>query len=85
MFECIQWETIIIDECQRPTISKQLVQIKMLHTHNWLLLVNGISKVCILFSFIGIFLFSFLLLLYFSVWECLFYWSTYAMLNIAGE
>ncbi|ONI00781.1 hypothetical protein PRUPE_6G104600 [Prunus persica] len=44
VFECIQWETIIIDECQRPTISKQLVQIKMLHTHNWLLLVNGISK-----------------------------------------
>ncbi|XP_034218398.1 helicase protein MOM1-like isoform X3 [Prunus dulcis] len=44
VFECIQWETIIIDECQRPTISKQLAQIKMLHTYNWLLLVNGISK-----------------------------------------
>ncbi|PQQ19204.1 helicase protein MOM1 isoform X1 [Prunus yedoensis var. nudiflora] len=44
VFECIRWETIIIDECQRPTISKQLVQIKMLHTHNWLLLVNGIFK-----------------------------------------
>ncbi|XP_016651691.1 PREDICTED: helicase protein MOM1-like isoform X3 [Prunus mume] len=44
VFECIRWETIIIDECQRPTISKQLVQIKMLRTHNWLLLVNGIFK-----------------------------------------
>ncbi|KAM1277260.1 hypothetical protein ACFX13_030385 [Malus domestica] len=44
VFEHIGWETIIIDACQHPTISTQLVQIKMLRTRKWLLLVSGVLK-----------------------------------------
>ncbi|KAB2604258.1 hypothetical protein D8674_040421 [Pyrus ussuriensis x Pyrus communis] len=44
VFEHIRWETIIIDACHHPTISTQLVQMKMLHTRKWLLLVSGVLK-----------------------------------------
>ncbi|KAM0999812.1 hypothetical protein PS1_006470 [Malus domestica] len=44
IFEHIRWETIIIDACHHPTISTQLVQMKMLRTRKWLLLVSGVLK-----------------------------------------
>ncbi|TQE07274.1 hypothetical protein C1H46_007096 [Malus baccata] len=44
VFEHIRWETIIIDACHHPTISTQLVQMKMLRTRKWLLLVSGVLK-----------------------------------------
>ncbi|KAM3692138.1 hypothetical protein ACJW31_08G066000 [Castanea mollissima] len=44
MLECIRWEAIIVDECQRSVISSHFEHIKMLHTDRRLLLVNGQLK-----------------------------------------
>lgn len=49
MLECIRWEAIIVDECQRSVISSHFEHIKMLHTDRRLLLVNGQLKVCFLY------------------------------------
>ncbi|XP_062172135.1 helicase protein MOM1 [Alnus glutinosa] len=44
MLECIRWEAIVVDECQRYIISSHFEQIKMLHTNWRLLLVSGQLK-----------------------------------------
>ncbi|KAK7850706.1 helicase protein mom1, partial [Quercus suber] len=44
MLECIRWEAIVVDECQRSVISSHFEHIKMLHTDRRLLLVNGQLK-----------------------------------------
>ncbi|KAK7324927.1 hypothetical protein VNO77_28877 [Canavalia gladiata] len=40
----IEWETIIVDECQSPKISSYFKQIKMLNTHLRILLFHGQLK-----------------------------------------
>lgn len=52
MLDCIRWEAIVVDECQRCIISSHLEQIKMLHTNWRLLLVSGQLKVCFLYFII---------------------------------
>lgn len=47
VLECIGWEIIIIDECQRPTMSKHFEQIRTLPAYVRLLLLSGQIKVCI--------------------------------------
>ncbi|KAF8397710.1 hypothetical protein HHK36_016632 [Tetracentron sinense] len=42
--ECIGWEVIVVDECQRPSFSTHFEQIKMLPTGLRLLLVSGQIK-----------------------------------------
>ncbi|KAM6598052.1 hypothetical protein CsatA_008576 [Cannabis sativa] len=44
VFRSIEWELIIIDECQCPTISSHFVEIKQLDTGRRLLLVSGQLK-----------------------------------------
>jgi hypothetical protein len=49
MLEHIQWEAIVVDECQRCINSSHCEVIKMLHTKWRLLLVSGHLKVCFLY------------------------------------
>lgn len=42
----IEWEAIIVDECQSPKMSSYFKQIKMLNTHLRILLFRGQPKVC---------------------------------------
>ena len=44
----IKWEVIAVDECQRPTMSVHLEQIKDLAANMRLLLVSSQIKVCIM-------------------------------------
>ncbi|CAK9165204.1 unnamed protein product [Ilex paraguariensis] len=44
MLECLRWEAVIIDECQRPRISAHFEQFKMLATDTRFLLLNGQVK-----------------------------------------
>lgn len=45
MLKCIEWGTIVIDECQRPGMSKYFEQFKWLRADMKLLLVSGQIKV----------------------------------------
>ncbi|XP_022152923.1 uncharacterized protein LOC111020533 isoform X3 [Momordica charantia] len=44
VLKCINWEVIIIDECQRPTVSSHFEKMKMLHADMWLLVLAGQLK-----------------------------------------
>ncbi|KAK8546312.1 hypothetical protein V6N12_027101 [Hibiscus sabdariffa] len=46
MLKCIRWGTIVIDECQRPGMSRYFEQLKSLRTDMKLLLVSGEIKDC---------------------------------------
>ena len=45
VLECIEWEAIIIDKCQRSKMSKHFEQIRMLAANMRLLLISGQIKV----------------------------------------
>ena len=51
MLECMGWEAVIIDECQRPRISTHYAEYRMLVTDLMLLLFSGPMKVRFLISF----------------------------------
>lgn len=42
----INWEVIIVDECQRPIICSHLEKMKMLKGNMWLLVLSDQLKVC---------------------------------------
>ncbi|KAL4339761.1 hypothetical protein GQ457_08G020180 [Hibiscus cannabinus] len=46
MLKCLRWGTIVIDECQRPGMSRYFEQLKSLRTDMKLLLVSGEIKDC---------------------------------------
>lgn len=46
VLDCINWEVIIVDECQRPTISSHFEKMKMLKGNMWLLVLSDQLKVC---------------------------------------
>ncbi|XP_050243059.1 uncharacterized protein LOC126691856 isoform X4 [Quercus robur] len=46
VLECIEWEAIIIDKCQRSKMSKHFEQIRMLAANMRLLLISGQIKDC---------------------------------------
>lgn len=46
MLGCINWEVIVVDECQRPAISSHFEKMKMLKADMWLLVLADQLKVC---------------------------------------
>lgn len=56
MLECIGWEVIVIDECQRSRISSHSTQIKILSTKMRLLVLGCQLKVFISCTLILVFL-----------------------------
>lgn len=51
VLECMGWEAVIIDECQRPRISTHYAEYRMLVTDLRLLLFSGQMKACFLICF----------------------------------
>ena len=45
MLDCINWEVIVVDECQRPTISSHFEKMKFLNADMWLLVLADQLKV----------------------------------------